>query len=67
MPGVLDAVGTAVPAHFQDAQQSTATHRKHAVGLFRLHEQCAVLTEETVLPQAEGRVTRALDERAGSR
>lgn len=47
MPGVLDAVGTAVPAHFQDAQQSTATHRKHAVGLFRLHEQCAVLTEET--------------------
>ncbi|WFD32261.1 chromosome condensation complex Condensin, subunit G [Malassezia sp. CBS 17886] len=36
-----------VPPHFQDAQHSLASHRKNVVSLFRVHAQCAQLTEAT--------------------
>lgn len=46
--GALAAsVQAQLPGHFQDAQHSLANHRKNAVGLYRLHAQCAQLTEQT--------------------
>lgn len=36
-----------LPPHFQDAQHSVANHRKNCVSLFRLHSQCAQVTETT--------------------
>lgn len=55
---LLAAVQTQVPSHFQDAQQSVANHRKNAVGLYRLHAQCAQYTEVTA------RGTRLVGEKA---
>ncbi|KAI3620593.1 hypothetical protein CBS9595_002560 [Malassezia furfur] len=53
MPASVDGAALAqgvqaqVPGHFQDAQHSVANHRKNAVGLYRLHAQCAQFTEQT--------------------
>ncbi|WFD01441.1 chromosome condensation complex Condensin, subunit G [Malassezia obtusa] len=53
MPAAVDSAALAssvqaqLPGHFQDAQHSVANHRKNAVGLYRLHAQCAQLTEQT--------------------
>ncbi|CCU99678.1 unnamed protein product [Malassezia sympodialis ATCC 42132] len=44
---LVATVQAQLPPHFQDAQHSVANHRKNCVSLFRLHSQCAQVTEST--------------------
>ncbi|WFD26291.1 chromosome condensation complex Condensin, subunit G [Malassezia nana] len=44
---LVAAVQAQLPPHFQDAQHSVANHRKNCVSLYRLHSQCAQVTEST--------------------
>lgn len=44
---VAALVHAQLPPHFQDAQHSVSSHRKNCVSLFRLHAQCAQVTEVT--------------------
>ncbi|WFD43046.1 chromosome condensation complex Condensin, subunit G [Malassezia psittaci] len=55
---LVDSVQGQIPVRFQEAQNSVANHRKNAVTLFRLHAQCAQLTEHTQ------RGTRLIGEKA---
>lgn len=43
----LDALSGTISDYFAEPQHSIANHRKNAVGLHRIHTQCAQITEET--------------------
>lgn len=44
---LTDTLPTALPPIFEQAQHSTATHRKNIVALRKIQETCATITERT--------------------
>lgn len=45
--GYLDSLPTLLPPIFEQAQHTTANHRKNLVSLRKIQEQCSLVTEST--------------------